>query len=304
MPRVTASTDTVATRNILEFLTVLTTLVLAFVVFTRTTEIEIATLAPVYMFTPAVAGLIVCLHHGISLSTVGLRIGHRHWLPIAAILPVPILTAITAISIGVPGIAFNPALDMPAELGLPSGPAWTLAALIVLVLIGATGNAVLAFGEEFGWRGYLLHELAPLGFWTASLVIGTVWGLWHAPLIVTGYNYPSFPIIGVAAMTLACIAFSPLFTYLVIRADSVLPAAVFHGVFNAFGIIGYTTTDDPVLRQLVASEGGLIGVAVFGLVAAAIAVTGPPRLTPLTNSVQTSGEPGHPDEPISADNSR
>lgn len=278
MAHTTESSDRVDRRNVLEFLTVLVGLVIGFVAFTQITGINIVALGPVYMFTPALSGLLVCLHKGISLPTVGLRIGRRSWLPIAAVLPVPILVLITGLSLGVPGVAFNPALDLAAELGLPSGPGWTLLALSVMVLIGATVNGVVALGEEFGWRGYLLSELAPFGFWPASLLTGTVWGLWHAPLIVTGHNYPSFPFIGIAVMTLTCIAMAPVYTFLVIRADSVLPAAVFHGVFNAVGIIGYTTTNDAVLRQLVASEGGLIGIIVFALIAAAMAVTKSPRL--------------------------
>lgn len=110
-------------------------------------------------------------------------------------------------------------------------------------------------------------------------MIGFVWGFWHAPLVVTGFNYPSFPIIGIAAFTIACIAMAPLFTYIVVRSESVVPAALFHGVFNAAGLIGYAATDDPVLRQLVASEGGLVGVLVFGLIAVAVAIVGSPRLT-------------------------
>lgn len=279
MPREPSSTDAVNARNVTEFLVILAMLVLGFVAITQATGIDIVTVGPLYMFTPAIAGLLVCLHNRIVLQDVGLRIGRRRWLALAAVLPLPVLGTITALSIGVPGVMFDSSLDMAVELGLPSGPFWTLVALGGVVAIGATVNAVGGFGEEFGWRGYLLWELAPLGFWKASLAIGTVWGVWHAPLIVTGYNYPSFPIIGVFALTTACIAMTPLFIYIVIRSESVLPAAIFHGVFNAVGLVGYAATDDAVLRQLVASEGGVIGVTVFGLIAVVIALTGTPHLS-------------------------
>lgn len=279
MPREPSSTDAINTRNVTEFLVILATLVLGFVAITQATDVLIVTVGPLYMFTPAIAGLLVCLYNRITLQDVGLRIGRRRWFALAAVLPLPVLGTITVISLGVPGVMFNSSLDMAAELGLPSGPFWTLIALGGMVAIGATVNAVAGFGEEFGWRGYLLWELAPLGFWKASLAIGTVWGVWHAPLIVTGYNYPSFPIVGVFALTIACIAMSPLFIYIVIRSESVLPAAIFHGVFNAVGLVGYAATDNAVLRQLVASEGGVIGVTVFGLIAIGIALTGTPDLS-------------------------
>ena len=53
-----------------------------------------------------------------------------------------------------------------------------------------------SFGEEWSWRGYLLPQLLPLGQWRALLISGAIWGLWHAPLIVLGANYPGHPILG------------------------------------------------------------------------------------------------------------
>lgn len=279
MSRTISTPETIDTRNLTEFLGILAALTLGFAAVTHVTGADLVAVGPLYMFTPGIAGLIVCLHNGIALPDVGLRIGRKRWLALAAILPLPILSAITVLSIGVPGVTFDSTLDIAAEIGLPSGAFWALVAWGIVVVIGATFNAVFGLGEEFGWRGYLLWELAPLGFWKASLAIGAVWGVWHAPLILAGHNYPSFPIIGVGAFTIACIALAPLFTYIVIRSKSVLPAAIFHGVFNAVGLVGYTATGDDVLRQLVASEGGVIGITVFALIALTIAITEPPRLT-------------------------
>ncbi|MEJ2216900.1 MAG: CPBP family intramembrane metalloprotease [Gemmatimonadota bacterium] len=51
---------------------------------------------------------------------------------------------------------------------------------LVIVFLPVNGPV----GEELGWRGYLLPRLqdgwlGPLG---ASIVIGTVWGVWHLPV--------------------------------------------------------------------------------------------------------------------------
>jgi uncharacterized protein len=55
--------------------------------------------------------------------------------------------------------------------------------------------AVISFGEEFGWRSYLLPRLmALLGPWKGLVAQGAIWGFWHAPLILLlGYNYPGHP---------------------------------------------------------------------------------------------------------------
>jgi membrane protease YdiL (CAAX protease family) len=101
------------------------------------------------------------------------------------------------------------------------------------LVAGLTINAVAALGEELGWRGLLLRELSPLGFWRLSLLTGAVWGIWHAPLIVQGHNFPDAPVAGVVVMTGWTVAASPLFTYLTVRAESVLAATLLHGSFNA-----------------------------------------------------------------------
>ncbi|WP_340681246.1 CPBP family intramembrane glutamic endopeptidase [Natrinema gelatinilyticum] len=70
---------------------------------------------------------------------------------------------------------------------------WLVAILLIVVTRGGLGyddQLVAAFGEEFGWRGLLFLKRSPLGFWRVSLLTGVVWGLWHAPLIVQGYNSP------------------------------------------------------------------------------------------------------------------
>jgi membrane protease YdiL (CAAX protease family) len=90
---------------------------------------------------------------------------------------------------------------------------WPLAMLGQVLFAGITINTIAAFGEELGWRGFLLKELAPLGFWRASLVIGIIWGVWHWPLIAHGYNYPGHPIAGPLMMTLLSILLAPLLSY-------------------------------------------------------------------------------------------
>lgn len=249
-----------------------------FFVVSAVAEIRIAVLGMAYMFTPLLAGLVVCLLYGVSLWNVGLGLGRRRWLAASVLVGLTLIGLTLAVSLAVPNIGFDPT---GASSG-PSGMAGVLTALAATVAIGITINAVTAFGEEFGWRGYLLWELAPLGFWKASVAIGAVWGLWHAPAIITGAHprFSSFPFLGVAMMTAACISLSPIYTYLVIRAESVLAAALLHGIFNSSAalVLVYVSTDSVVLDELVASPLGVAGIVACGLVAVGIAVRGTPTL--------------------------
>lgn len=105
--------------------------------------------------------------------------------------------------------------------------------LIQGLFYGATINAVAAFGEEYGWRGFLQQQYSYMGFWRMSLVIGFIWGLWHIPIIIQGYNYPQNPILGMGMMTIFTILFTPLISYIRIKSGSVIPAAIMHGTLNA-----------------------------------------------------------------------
>lgn len=263
------------------FLGILLVAAAALVLIAEGADMNLITLAPAYMFSPMVAGLAVCLYQGIPLADVGLRRGRLRWLATAAVVALPLIGLTLVFALAVPRVAFDPAADPIPGLELPPGLLGVAVTVGLALVLGSTVNAIFAFGEEFGWRGYLLWELAPWGFWKASFAIGAIWGIWHTPVIIAGYNYPSFPYIGVIAMTIACLSFSPVYTYIVLRARSVLAAAILHGVFNGSAglVVAYAAADEPVLEELVASPVGATGILAFGLTAVVIAVLDTPTLT-------------------------
>ena len=119
--------------------------------------------------------------------------------------------------------------------------------MIIITLVsglaaGVTVNAIAAFGEEFGWRNYLVGALRELKFWKAALFIGFVWGIWHFPLILMGHNYPNEPHWGVLLMVVMCILLGIIELYFVLKTKSMNVAAIMHGTFNATaGIVIYFT---------------------------------------------------------------
>lgn len=211
-------------------------------------------LAIVYMFAPAAAAVITQkLIWKEPLRELGLRMPRMPWMVVAWLLPVLVVVVALAFSLFVPGVSLSTGLDGLLEKlagMLPPGevaraqremgqtilakPGVLLFLSIGQVLVaGPTINAIVALGEELGWRGLLMRELKSIGFWRSSFAIGFFWGLWHLPIIINGYNYPGYPILGPVMMTLLTILLSPLIGYVTWRADSVYAAAVFHGTFNA-----------------------------------------------------------------------
>jgi uncharacterized protein len=94
-------------------------------------------------------------------------------------------------------------------------------------------NVLFALGEELGWRGFLLPHLMPLGQWKAILVSGIIWGIWHAPAIVQGHNYPGYPILGIFMMIVFCVLLGVILSWLYLNTHSPWVAALGHGSINA-----------------------------------------------------------------------
>ncbi len=145
--------------------------------------------------------------------------------------------------------------------------------ILAAVVVAPFFNMIFAFGEETGWRGYMMPRLSErFGIKKAVLIGGVIWGVWHAPLTAMGHNYGTdywgFPWLGIAAMCCFCIVMGCLLTWLTFKTGSVWPAALAHGALNAVaGAPVYFTAGEysPFVGPM---PTGFIGGAAFILVAA------------------------------------
>ncbi|MEU8379740.1 CPBP family intramembrane glutamic endopeptidase [Streptosporangium sp. NPDC048865] len=162
------------------------------------------------------------------------------------------------------GLAAVPGGQPPVEIGV-----LLAAQLASMLLVAPLINSVAAFGEEWGWRGWLLPRLMPLGTGRALLVSGVIWGLWHFPLTLRGYNYPELGAWAAPMFIVFCVAFGALLGWLRLRSGSVWPAVVGHGSLNASAglmlLIG-DAADPPVFA--VAGITGLLGSVLLAVVSA------------------------------------
>jgi membrane protease YdiL (CAAX protease family) len=204
----------------------------------------------IYMLFPALTAIFVqkVLYHEPVLGPLKVSFRLNKWFAFAWFLPVIIALAAIAAGTLFPGVTYSPDMagmleryrdimtpEQLAEMerSLQQMPVHPLFLTIVQGMIaGITVNALAAFGEELGWRGFLLQEFKTLGFARASLIIGIIWGVWHAPLILQGHNYPQHPLAGVFLMILFCILLTPLINFATLKANSVIAAAVMHGTLN------------------------------------------------------------------------
>ncbi|MEU7891798.1 CPBP family intramembrane glutamic endopeptidase [Nonomuraea sp. NPDC049152] len=137
--------------------------------------------------------------------------------------------------------------------------------LVVYPVLYAFG----AFGEEWGWRGWLLPRLMPLGQGKALLLSGVIWGVWHAPLTAGGLHYPGLGWSGVPLFTVSCVAIGSVLGWLRLRTASVWPAVIGHAAVNGTMPALYLVASDarhpadPVLGGVF----GVVGWVVIGGIA-------------------------------------
>ena len=144
-----------------------------------------------------------------------------------------------------------------------------VATIVSGLLAGSTINAVAAFGEEYGWRYYLVSKLRNRKFIPAALFIGIVWGIWHAPMILLfGHNYPNDRVVGIGMMVVLCILLGIIELYFVVKSGTVWPSAIIHGTFN--GISGMTLLWFPTGSALTTGMTGVAGFVAMSIVIAAL----------------------------------
>ena len=165
-----------------------------------------------------------------AMARVGLAWGNwRYWLSfgLAIVAWFFVQAALNAIT-GLGGSQLTP---LPATPGL-NPTAMLIVIAVQTVLLGPILGLVITFGEEYGWRGYLQSELFKLGRVRGVLLLGVIWGAWHWPLILMGYNYPGHPLLGLALMTLYTMGLGIVLSYAVLKSGSVLLASFLHALAN------------------------------------------------------------------------
>ena len=162
----------------------------------------------------------------------------------------------------------------------------------MFVLISAVGcvtyapvvNALVALGEEIGWRGFLYPQLKTrFGRKKGWLLGGVIWGAWHWPLIwLIGYEYGAaagnaagylgFPVTGMLLFCVFTAGLGILHDWLYEKSGSIWLPAILHGAINAAATLPQTIClpDTGTVRLLGPAPNGLIAGLPILLMAAVL----------------------------------
>jgi membrane protease YdiL (CAAX protease family) len=173
------------------------------------------------MWSVALAGFIALVVIDRSLRDFGLKAGAPKYMFFALVLPV----------------AYGAAVYVPVwvfQLGWFAGApmlwAATLSAVLRLPL-----HLFVAAGEELGWRGVLVPNLARIADARyVAFLPGTIWALWHYPdILFFDYNVGTpFPF-ALTCFSISLIGQGAFLSWLRLASGSIWPAVVFHGIHNS-----------------------------------------------------------------------
>lgn len=155
---------------------------------------------------------------------------------------------------------------LAAQMGTNmSGTTMVIVLAVQMILVGSLMGLVIAFGEEYGWRGFLQSQLIRLGKKRGVLILGLIWGAWHYPVIWMGHNYPGQPVMGTLMMTIFCVLLAYVIGYAVLKTGSIWLAAFMHAIINQtasfFGGVIYAPTN-----QIFSFGIGLYGMATLAVI--------------------------------------
>ncbi len=156
----------------------------------------------------------------------------------------------------------------PVKFNLPAGVPedGLLVALPIIFFVNIFFGGPLA--EDIGWRGYALPKLREkMSAFTASLLIGIVWVLWHLPFFWIPEGRVAIGGVPLLWFALLTTAWSVLFAWVYVNTESILMPVLFHAAVNTtlgtLGVLGQANGSlTPVILNTVLTW-LVVGVIVF-----------------------------------------
>ena len=194
------------------------------------------------MLAVGVATILTCLIRKRNLATLGWGWGNWRYQWMSYLLPL-VIAFVAYFIIWVAGFGgwydSEFVLQQMQDYNL-SG--WSDASVIILhfTLTATYSFALLlpsVLGEELGWRGFLVPELARfMSFTNVALTSGLIWSMWHWPLIFMGlYGNDGTPLyFQLFFFTLFITSNAMIMAYLRLKTNSLWTAVIFHMSGNVF----------------------------------------------------------------------
>jgi uncharacterized protein len=130
-------------------------------------------------------------------------------------------------------------------------------------IFGSVVNFLANTCEEIGWRGFALPHLQKrYNALISTLIVGTLWGLWHLPLVfLVGNPMSEFPLVWLLIIVTNAFIYTWIYNS---TKGSILLVALFHGSLNVWEL--FITGVSPVADALLNCVVAIVLIKVFGKV--------------------------------------
>ena len=221
------------------------------------------------MWCPGIAAILTCLLRRRPISSLGWRWRWRYQA-VSYLIPIGYAGAAYALvwATGLGGVP-NPKVLEHAFYSRMSPETSPAIRLIVFVLatgtLGMIPSTVSALGEEIGWRGFLVPELAKTtSFTRTALISGVIWTAWHVPILVfADYNSGTPTWYGLSCFAIMVIGISFVFAWMRLKSGSLWTGVFLHASHNLFiqGIFTPLTIDTGKTKWVIDEFGFALAVA-------------------------------------------
>jgi membrane protease YdiL (CAAX protease family) len=201
------------------------------------------------MWCPGIAAIITRLAYQKNLRGMGWGWGKTRYQALSYLLPIGYALVAYGIVwlVGLGGIS----------RGFSVNP-------LRFVALGTLMSCLYALGEEIGWRGLLVPELAKLtSFRNTSLLSGIIWSVWHYPvLLFADYNAGTPAVYGLLCFTIMVVGISFAFAWIRLVAGSVWTAMFLHASHNLYiqGFFDQVTTDVGITEYITGEFGAALAI--------------------------------------------
>ena len=223
------------------------------------------------MWSPGAAGLLTRLLFQGSLRGHGWGWGKTkyqfasYWIPLA-------YAAVVYVPLWIAGFSNFRAPVIGRLLGRFGFHGSVAGYFLLIATLGMAESCTRALGEELGWRGFLVPQLAKvMPFGGVALTSGVIWSLWHYPLILLANYHGAGPAwYSLMCFTIMVIGIGFLFAWMRLKSGSVWTGMFLHASHNIFiqAFFDPLTRSATATRYLIGEFGA--GLAIVAVIIAAI----------------------------------
>jgi len=199
------------------------------------------------MWSPGLAALVTIFAFQRNLRGIGWQLGRPRYLLVGFALPLVECSLVY-------GLVWS------SGLGALRGDLFGVVETLLAITPGLLSGMFLALGEEIGWRGLLVPQLARVTTFTrTALISGVIQAVWHWPFVLfAGFSSPAPWWFALPVLTITVTLAGFFAAWLRLRSGSVWPVVLAHASFNLYIQSGFNPlTRDTGITEYIVDEFGI-----------------------------------------------